>query len=92
VENLQCWRGGRTWLEFSLDGGLFAACLVAVALCYRRLRSPPSPPTTGAAATTAAEAAAAPAQLLRCAKDAKLRKFSLKYHLRVISIPTAILT
>jgi hypothetical protein len=33
-----------------------------------------------------------PAQLLRCAKDAKLRKFSLKYHLRVISIPTAILT
>ena len=27
---MECWKGGRTWLEFGLDGGMFALCLVVV--------------------------------------------------------------
>ena len=30
LEDLECWRGGRTWLEFTINGGLFLLCLGVV--------------------------------------------------------------
>ena len=30
LEHMECWKGGRTWLEFGLDGGMFALCLVVM--------------------------------------------------------------
>lgn len=38
LEHISCWKGGRTWLEFGLDGGMFALCLLVMCVFRRHLK------------------------------------------------------
>jgi len=38
LEHMECWKGGRTWLEFGLDGVMFALCLIVMCVYREHLK------------------------------------------------------
>ena len=62
---MECWKGGRTWLEFGLDGAMFALCLIIMCVYREHLRpyeSSSADEEEGRTGTVAVKAKAAPAE------------------------------